>query len=337
MPLDEIHHDARLRTTLGLASAWLAAALLLVPDAGAQAQSWPTKNLRFIMSAPAGSSIDVLGRVLADRMKDALGQSIVVENIPAAGGTVATATVARSAPDGYTLGIAFNGPLAFAPHLYSRLAYDPLKDLQPIIITTSQPNVLAIAATLPAKSVAELIEHTKARPGKLNYASVGNGSSSHLTMELLKSIAGIDVAHVPFNGSPPALNALASGDAQMLFAVPTAITPLAQAGKVRMLAVTSLKRWALLPELPTIAEGGIAGFESSAWNGVIAPAGIPTEIATRANQTLDAALRDPQVRARLSAAGLDPVGGSIAAFAALIRAESEKWAPVIRRTGARID
>jgi len=328
-------HDVRCLAH-SMATVWFAAALL-APAANAQSQSWPAKPLRFIMSAPAGSSIDVLGRVLADRMRETLGQAVVVENLPAAGGTVATATVARAAPDGYTLGIAFNGPLAFAPFLYSRLAYDPLKDLQPIIITTSQPNVLAIAATLPVKSVAELIDYAKARPGKLNYASVGNGSSSHLTMELLKTTADIAVAHVPFNGSPPALNALASGDAQMLFAVPTAIIPLAQAGKVRMLAVTSLKRWAVLPELPTIAEEGIAGFESFAWNGVIAPAGIPADIATRANRTIDAALRDPQIRARLIAAGLEPVGGNIAAFAALIRAESEKWAPVIRRTGAKID
>jgi tripartite-type tricarboxylate transporter receptor subunit TctC len=197
--------------------------------------------------------------------------------------------------------------------------------------------VLAVATALPARSVPELIEYAKARPGTLNYASVGNGSSSHLTMELLKSMAGIDVAHVPYNGSPPALNALASGDAHMLFAVPTAITPLAQAGKVRMLAVTSARRWGMLPELPSVAESGLAGFESFAWNGVIAPAGTPAQIVTRLNRLIDAALREPQVKARLGSAGLEPAGGSAEAFAALIRSESAKWAPIIRRTGAKID
>lgn len=303
----------------------------------AHAQSWPAKPLRFIMAAPAGSSIDVLGRVLAERMRESLGQTVVVENLPAAGGTVATTTVAKAPADGHTLGIAFNGPLAFAPYLYSQLPYDPLKDLQPVVITTSQPNVLAISANLPARSVRDLIEYAKARPGKLNYASVGNGSSSHLTMELFKSMAGIDLAHVPFNGSPPALNALASGDAQVLFAVPTAITPLVQAGKVRMVAVSSAKRWALLPELPSVAESGLAGFESFAWNGVIVPAGVSAEIVQRLNRTLDTALNDPAVKARLQAAGLEPVGGSPAAFGALIRGEAEKWAPVIRRAGIKID
>ena len=303
----------------------------------ASAQSWPSKPLRFIMAAPAGSSIDVLGRVLAERMKDALGQAVVVENLPAAGGTIATGAIARAAPDGHTIGIAFNGPLAFAPHLYSRLGYDPQKDLAPVILTTSQPNVLAVAAALPVRTVAELIAYAKARPGKLNYASVGNGSSSHLTMELLKLMSGIEIAHVPYNGSPPALNALASGDAHASFAVPTAIAPLAQIGKVRMLAVTSKMRWPLLPELPAVAESGLAGFESFAWNGVIAPAGTPADIVQRLNRAIEAVLREPQIRSRLHHAGLEPAGGSAQSFAALIRAESEKWAPVIRSTGAKID
>ena len=306
-------------------------------SASLQAQALPSKPLRFIMAAPAGSSIDVLGRVLAERMRDVLGQAVVVDNMPGAGGTVATLAVAKAAPDAHTLGIAFNGPLAFAPYLYGRLGYDPQKDLVPIILATSQPNVLAVAAAMPVKTVAELIAYAKARPGKLNYASVGNGSSSHLTMELLKVSIGIDIAHVPYNGSPPALTALASGDAHALFAVPTAIAPLAQAGKVRMLAVSSSKRWPLLPELPPLADAGLPGFESFAWNGVIAPAGILPDAVQRLNRAIDAVLREPTIRARLNSAGLEPVGGSAEAFAALIRSEAGKWAPVIRRTGARID
>lgn len=318
---------------------WAYAALvaMFAPAVPAQAQSWPAKPLRFIMAAPAGSSIDVLGRILAERLRERLGQTVVVENLPAAGGTIATAAIARAPADGHTLGIAFNGPLAFAPYLYSQLPYDPLKDLQPVVITTSQPNVLAVAASLPVRSVVQLIDHARAHPGKLNYASVGNGSSSHLTMALFKAMAAVDVAHVPYNGSPPALHALASGDAQLLFAVPTAITPLAQAGKVRMLAVSSTQRWSLLPDLPAVAEAGLAGFESFAWNGVIAPVGVPSEIVTRLNRSLDGALREPAVRSRLNAAGLEPVGGTAAAFAALMREEADKWGPIIRRTGVKID
>lgn len=310
---------------------------LAVPFAAAAAQPWPEKPVRFIMSAPAGSSIDMVGRVLAQRMKGLLAQPMVVENMPGAGGTLAMAAVARAQPDGHTLGIGFNGPLAFAPFLYSRLAYRPQDDLQPVVLTTSQPNVLAVAATLPAASVSELIAHARARPGRLNYASVGNGSSSHLTMELWRMMSGIDVAHVPYNGSPPALNALASGDAHMLFAVPTAIGPLVQAGKVRMLAVTSARRWPLMPDLPTIAESGFAGFEATAWNGVVTRAGTAQAIVERLNQAFDGALADAGVKARLNAAGLEPVGGRPEAFAALIRSEADKWGPIIRRTGARVD
>jgi tripartite-type tricarboxylate transporter receptor subunit TctC len=301
------------------------------------AQTWPTKPVRFIMAAPAGSSIDVLGRTLAERLRVALGQAVVVENMPGAGGTLATAAVAKAPADGHTLGIAFNGPLAFAPYLYTRLPYDPRQDLVAVILTTSQPNVLAVANDLPARGVRELVEHARRRAGQLNYASVGNGSSSHLAMELFKHMARIDLGHVPYNGSPPALNALANGDAQLLFAVPTAIAPLALAGKVRMLAVSSATRWALLPELPTVAESGLPGFEAIAWNGVIAPAALPASLVTRLNAAVDAALRDGAVVARLNASGLEPVGGPPAAFAGLIRAEAEKWAPIIRRTGVKID
>src|SRR5688572_567676 len=205
----------------------------LAPWLSATAQSWPVKPIKFVMAAPAGSSIDVIGRVLADKLKDTLRQPLVVENRAGAGGTLATDYVAKSAPDGYTLLLSFNGPLAFGPHLYSKLPYDPLRDLMPVIATTSQPNVLAVSAVLPAASLKELIVHAKANPGKLSYASVGNGSSSHLSMELFKAMAGLDMVHVPFNGSPPAIASVAGNDTQLLFAVPTAITPLAKAGKVK--------------------------------------------------------------------------------------------------------
>jgi tripartite-type tricarboxylate transporter receptor subunit TctC len=303
----------------------------------AAAQPWPAKPLKFVMTAPAGSSIDVIGRILGDKLKDTLRQPVVVENRAGAGGTLATDFVAKSAPDGYTLVLSFNGPLSFGPHLYAKLPYDPFRDLLPVLITTSQPNVLAVNAAVPAASLKELIAHAKANPGKLTFASVGNGSSSHLSMELLKSMAGIDMVHVPYNGSPPAINSVAGNDTQLLFAVPTAITPLAKAGKVRLLAVSGATRYPLTPELPTMAEAGLPKFEALAWNGVLVPAGTAPEIVSRLNREFNAALQDADARARLNAAGLEPVGGTAEAFRQLILSESEKWGPIIRRLGLRVD
>ena len=289
------------------------------------------------MTAPAGSSIDVIGRVLGDKLKDALHQPVVVENRAGAGGTIATDYVAKSAPDGYTMVLSFNGPLSFGPHLYAKLPYDPFKDLLPVIITTSQPNVLAVSAAVPAATLKELIAHAKANPGKLTYASVGNGSSSHLSMELLKAMAGLEMVHVPYNGSPPAITSVAGNDTQLLFAVPTAITPLAKSGKVKLLAVSGATRYALTPELPTVAEAGLPKFEALAWNGVLVPAGTAADIVALLNRELNAALKDAEVRAKLNSAGLEPVGGTAAAFRELIQAESDKWGPIIRRIGARVD
>ena len=303
----------------------------------ASAQPWPAKPIRFLMTAPAGSSIDVIGRILADKMREPLGQPVVVEPRPGAGGTLATDLAAKSAPDGYTLVLSFNGPLAFGPHLYARLPYDPFRDLAPVVLTTSQPNLLVVNAALPVKSVRELIDYARARPGQLNYSSVGNGSSSHLTMELLKHSAQLFIVHIPFNGSPPAAASVAANETQLLFTVPTALTPLIAAGKLRPLAVSGRTRYALMPEVPTVEEAGLKGFDAMAWNGVLVPAGTPAAIVARLNREINAALRSADVRQKLHAAGLEPVGGSAEDFARLMRAESERWAPIIKRAGARID
>jgi len=309
----------------------------LVPAAfPALGETWPDKPVRFLMSAPGGSSIDVLGRTIADKLRDRLGQPVVVENKPAAGGTVATAETARAAPDGYTMLLAFNGPLSITP-LLSRVPYDVQKDLLPVITTSSQPNVLAVTTQLPVKTVAELVAYAKANPGKLNYASVGAGSSSHLNAELLKSMAGIDIVHIPFNGSPPAVTATIQNETQMVFAVMQPLQPQIQAGKLRALAVTSAKRFALLPDLPTIAESGYPGFEALAWNGVLVPAGTPKTIVQRLNTEINAILKDPDVVQKMHAAGFDLVGGTPDEFAALIRSESAKWLPVIRKADIKID
>ena len=303
----------------------------------AAAQSWPDRPIKFVVAAPAGSSLDVLARLIGDKLKDKLGQPIIVDNRPAAGGTAATDLVAKSPPDGYAMVMSFNGPLAFGPHLYSKLPYDPQKDLAPVIITSSQPNVLAVNAGLPVNSVKDLVAYAKANPSKLNYASVGNGSSSHLTMELLKTTAGIDIVHVPFNGSPPAVTATVQGETQMMFAVMQPLQAQIQAGKLRALAVTTATRFPLLPDLPTIAEAGFPGFEALAWNGVLVSAGTPNAIVQRLNAEINAILKDPAVKSTLNAQGFELVGGTPEDFARLIRSESEKWAPVIRKTGARID
>jgi tripartite-type tricarboxylate transporter receptor subunit TctC len=311
----------------------LAMAIAVQP---AVAQSWPERPIKFIMAAPAGSSLDALGRAIADKLTARLGQPVVVENKPAAGGTVATAEVAKAAPDGYTMMIGFNGPLSFSP-LLQKLPYDVAKDLAPVITTTSQPNVLAVNASLPVKSVAELVAYAKANPGKLNYASVGNGSSSHLNMELFKQMAGIDAVHVPFNGSPPAVTATIQGETQMIFAVMQPLQAQIQAGKLRALAVTTAKRFPLLPEYPTIAESGYPGFEALAWNGVLVPAGTPKPVITRLNAEINAVLKEPDVVQKLQAQGFDLIGGTPEEFGALIKGESEKWAPVIKKLGLKID
>ena len=320
-----------------LGASLVTGALAAQPAPAGSGQAWPAKPIKFVMTAPAGSSIDVIGRILGDKLKDALRQPVVVENRAGAGGTLATDFVAKSAPDGYTLVLSFNGPLSFGPHLYAKLPYDPFKDLLPVITTTSQPNVLAVSSAIAATSLKELIAHARANPGKLSYASVGNGSSSHLTMELLKSMTALDIVHVPFNGSPPAIASVAGNDTQLLFAVPTAITPLAKAGKVKLLAVSGATRYALTPDLPTVAEAGLPQFEALAWNGVLVPAGTPAEIVARLNRELNAALKVPDAREKLNSAGLEPVGGTAEAFRALIQSESDKWGPIIRRIGARVD
>ena len=309
---------------------------MVVGVSTAGAQAWPDRPIKFLMSAPAGSSIDVLGRAIADKLKDRLGQPVVVENKPAAGGTVATAEVAHSAPDGYTMVLAFNGPLSFAP-LLQKLPYDVGKDLAPVIITSSQPNVLAVSATLPVRSIAELVAYAKANPGKLNYASVGNGSSSHLNMELFKSVAGLDAVHVPFNGSPPAVKSTVQNETQMIFAVMQPLQAQIQAGTLRALAVTTAKRFSLLPDLPSIAESGYPGFEALAWNGVLVAAGTPRTIVARLNTEMNAILKEPEMRQKMQGFGFDLVGGTPEEFGALISGETAQWAPVIKKVGLKVD
>ena len=315
-----------------LASLASIAAAIALATAPATAQVWPDKAVRILVPAPAGSSLDVLARTIGEKLKDKFGTTVIVENKPAAGGTVATAEVAKAAPDGHTLLLGFNGPLATGP-LVQKVPYDVQKDLAPVVITSSQPNVLAGNAALPIKSVADLVAWSKANPGKLNYASVGNGSSSHLNAELLKAMSGIDAVHVPFNGSPPAVLATVQGETQMMFAVMQPLQAQVQAGKLRAIAVTTPKRFALLPDIPAIAESGYPGFEALAWNGLVAPAGTPRPVIDKINAEVNAILKLPDVAQKMNAAGFDLIGGTPEDFAKLIAAESARWTPVVKRLG----
>jgi tripartite-type tricarboxylate transporter receptor subunit TctC len=308
--------------------------VLALPTA---AHSWPDKPVRVIVPAPAGSSLDVIVRSLGETLKARWGQPLIVDNKPGAGGTIGMDAVAKAAPDGYTLGIGFNGPIAFAPFMFKKLPYDPVKDLLPIVLTTSQPNVLAVPANHPANNLREFLAWAKLQGNKVSYASVGLGSSSHLSMELLKNTAGFEATHVPFNGSPPAALSVAQGETQALLAVEPALLALVQGGRLKLLAVTSPQRLAARPELPTVAEAGFPGFDALAWNGLFAPMGVSAEIVSRINADVNAALADPAVRQILAKQGLIIGGGSAATFKSFIDSESRKWGDIITKAGIKLD
>jgi len=303
----------------------------------ANAQSWPDKPVRVVVPAPAGSSLDIIVRTLGDKLKDRWKQPLVVENKAGAGGMLGMDAVAKAAPDGYTLGIGFNGPIAFGPFMYKKMPYAPERDLLPIVLTTSQPNVLAVASSNPANTLPELVAWAKAQGNKLSYGSVGNGSSSHLTMELFKTLAGFDAVHVPYAGSPPAATSLAANDTQMLFAVAPALLPLIQGGRIKLIAASSAQRMDGMKNLPTVAESGYPGFEALAWNGLFAPAGTPAEVLARINADVNAVLKDASVREAFAKQGLIVGGGTPAEFKAFIDSEARVWGAIIRKVGISVD
>jgi tripartite-type tricarboxylate transporter receptor subunit TctC len=302
------------------------------------AQTWPTKPIKIVVPAPAGSSLDLVARQLQDKLKDKWGQPIVVENKPGAGGMLGMDVVAKSDADGHTMGLGFGGPISTAPVLYKKMLYD-IKDLAPVVMTTSQANVLAVNAAVPAKNVSEFIAWAKANEGKVNYSSLGNGSSAHLTMELFLDAAGIKATHVPFNGSPPAALAVAQGEAQATFMVAPALLPHVQSGKVKLLAVSTPKRTgdARLKDLPTIVESGLANVTSIAWNGVFVRSGTPAAVIAKINADVNAALADKTLDDALSKAGMDTAGGSLADFQKLLDADAKQWGAVINRLGIKLD
>ncbi|MFZ2653196.1 MAG: tripartite tricarboxylate transporter substrate binding protein [Burkholderiaceae bacterium] len=310
---------------------------LLLAMNSASAQGWPQQPVRVIVPAPAGSSLDIIVRTLGEKLKDRWKQPLIVENKPGAGGMLGMDVVAKAQPDGYTLGIGFNGPVAFAPYLYKKMPYDPAKHLAPIVLTTSQPNVMAVNAAIPARTLPEFVSWARQQGNKLSYASVGNGSSSHLTMELFKSVAGFEAVHVPYAGSPPAGQSLAAGHTQVLFSVAPALIPLLQDGRIHFLATTSARRLDGMKDLPTIAESGYPGFEALAWNGLFAPAATPPDILRRINTDVNAELNEPSVREALLKQGLLIGGGTAAEFKSFIDLEARKWGAIIDKVGIKLD
>lgn len=316
----------------------LATLLLACSLAGsALAQAWPARPVRVLVPAPAGSSLDIIVRTLSERLKERWGQPLVIENKPGAGGMLGMDVVAKAAPDGHTLGIGFNGPIAFGPHMYKKMPYDAAQDLLPIVLTTSQPNVLAVQASNPANTLPEFIGWARQQGNKLSYGSVGIGSSSHLTMELLKSVSGIEAVHVPYAGSPPAGTSLAAGETQALFAVAPALLPLIQGNRVKLIAVTSGQRLEGMKNLPTVAESGYPGFEALAWNGLFTAAGTPAEVINRINADVNAALKEAPVREALQKQGLIVGGGTPAEFRTFIDKESRSWGAIIKRVGITVE
>jgi tripartite-type tricarboxylate transporter receptor subunit TctC len=301
------------------------------------AQAWPTHAVRIVVPAPAGSSLDIVARLLANKLKDRWGQPVLVDNKPGAGGMLGVDVAAKAPPDGHTLALGFNGPIAFAPFLYKKMPYDPAKDLAPVVMTTSQPNVLAVNANLPIKTVKDFVEWAKARDGKANYSSLGQGSSAHLTMALMMSEAGFTATHVPFNGSPPAAFAVAQGEADATFMTAPALLPHVKSGRVRLIATSAARRPDSLKDLPTLAEAGYPQIESMAWNGLFTAAGTPSAVIAKINADVNTALRDPAVVALLDSQGLTAVGGSADDFKRLLDTDTKRWGLIIQQAGIKLD
>jgi tripartite-type tricarboxylate transporter receptor subunit TctC len=326
-------HTARLRAAA--LAAGVAIVGLLLP--GAAAAEYPDQPIRLVVPFPAGGGADTLARTIMPKVGQILGQPIVIDNRPGAGGNVGSELVAHAAPDGYTLLYGTNGTLAINPTLYGNLRFDPAKDFAPVAPMTLIAAMLVVNPDVPAHSVAELIRYAKANPGKVNFASAGNGTTSHLAGELFKTMAEVDIVHVPYRGGAQAVTDLVGGQVQMMIEVMPNAYPLVKGGKVRGLAVTTARRFPTAPDMPTIDEAALPGFEVSAWDGILAPAATPSAIIDRLNAAINRALDDPEVRAALLARGAQPVPASPDEFARRIAAGAKKWSQVVRDSGAKVD
>ena len=324
------------RMTRTILRALGALAVAFAANVHAQAP-YPNHPVRIVVPFPAGGTTDILARATAQKLTETLGQPFVVENRPGAAGNIGAEIVAKSPPDGYTMLMGTVGTHAINASLYEKMPYDHVKDFVPVVLVAGVPNVLVVHPSVPAKSVQELIAYAKANPGKLNFASSGSGTSIHLSGELFKTMTGVSMQHVPYKGSAPALADLTGGQVQLMFDNLPSALPLIKAGKLRALAVTSLARASALPDVPTVAESGLPGFEASSWFGVLAPVGTPNDVVKKLNGEIAAWLASPDAKEKLAAQGAIAAGGTPDTFVTHIAAESAKWAKVVKASGAHVD
>jgi tripartite-type tricarboxylate transporter receptor subunit TctC len=316
--------------SLVLALFWLCAA------APASAQDWPAKAVRIIVPFAAGATPDTIARLLADRLQQKLGQNFIVENKPGASGMTGTDAVAKAEPDGYTIGVSIGGPLAINTLLFSKMPYDPFKDVALITMLTTQPSALTVPASLGVNSVAELVALIRRDPGKYNFGSIGNGSLSHLAMEAIAQKSNAKLVHVPYGSSPQAMTALIRGDVQMAVMPAISVVPHVESGAVKMLAVTTPKRSPLLPNVPTLKESGI-DVEADAWNGLIAPAGTPDAVVKTIQREVVEAINSPELKAKFAAQIMEPVGNTPAQFKAQIDSDLARWGQVIKAAEIKVN
>ena len=311
-------------------------AVALVPAAG-HAQSWPAKPVRLVVPFTAGGSTDTVARIMAEKLSPRLGQPVIVENKPGAGGSVGSDFVAKSPADGYTLLVGTSSTMAIAPHLYTKLPYSPLRDLTPVTLLGTADIIVVVNATVPVKTIPELLAYAKANPGKLTFASGGNGSISHLLGEYFKSMAGVDLLHVPYKGDAQMVTDLIGGQVSMAFGTAVAFLPHIRSGKVVPLAVTNPRRSTTQPQWPTVSESGVPGYEAVQWFGIAAPTGTPKEVVGRLSEELRAILALPDVRARFTELGFDVVGNRPEEFGEFLRAEDAKWGRIAKIAGTKLD
>ncbi|MGQ0525252.1 MAG: Bug family tripartite tricarboxylate transporter substrate binding protein [Betaproteobacteria bacterium] len=325
-------HSMRVLVIAGYAAA-------LLPATGVQAQSaaaYPAKAIRIVVPFPAGGTSDILSRAIGQKLTEEWKQPVVVDNRPGASANIGAEIVVKSPPDGYTL-LCASTIHTINPSLYSKLAYDPVRDFTPITLIATTSQVLAVHPSLPVRSVKELIAYAKKRPGQINYSSAGNGSQPHLTAELFKTRTGIDIVHVPYKGAPPAMNDLLAGHVALSFATSPSAVPHVKSGKLRALAVSTARRVSALPDVPTIDESGVPGFEASGANGLVGPAGMPAAIVEKLNAAVVKIVKEPAMSKFLSEQGADPYTTTPAQYAAYIKSEVAKWAKAVKDSGARVD